>query len=746
MNALNVARNTTGSSLISVALYHGAKANTPTRVDEMLWSELVACLTEAVEDENAEKTNLLAWSPVSFRGIQRRADKNIAAVHALVLDVDATASAAEVKDALERASLAAMIYTSPSDPGDGTRFRVVAPTTRPMTAEECGRARVAFADAIGLDPACGVAKTLDPSRIFFVGRVTSTEPRSYWVGEGAPVDVDALLSAPLSGNWAAPAKTSTASSALDFDAERMARAEIVIENMPPSVSGHEGDEAHFQAACEAAKILGPNADAIEDVLLRKFNPRCVPPWGDLRVRREAERAAERRAKFERTTKAPLERVHAANDSSGSDDPNPPYVVNDGRVWLRDGRGGFRSPVKMRDLIPAIRAAGLYEIIGKDAENKRRRAEAIYDDGDLVTDFAKDFAEPRTLCRKEGDRLILIEGHECPVFEPSEDPAVGAWLACLFGDGVSAAEEWIASCAQRYIRQPAACFVHVGPDSIGKTVLHLALARMWGASEPVPLGGALAQFNGSIRRCPNVLDDEARELAKREVSTRDLRTLIAQDYRDVELKGKEKSGLHGCLRYAITANDVTQLTFRDLDGAATLAAIKVRLAVHVTPDERKAEAEDLLVRLRVTPNIDRIDLDRVARHFSWIQTTRDVRPSRFLGTHGSAADGAVLAGHAVEHARVFDYLRGVLESEAGVPHDDASPFIQARDGRLLVSTGDLARKLGGTYSDADLGRVQKALEPIRKRGSGRPKYKAVAIKRSFWELDPDALAEACGTEA
>lgn len=75
----------------------------------------------------------------------------------------------------------------------------------------------------------------------------------------------------------------------------LARAEAVAARLPPSVEGHGGDLALLRCASEVATILGPDPDAILDVLNRVFAPRCLPPWPPAKLAREAQRAAERQA-------------------------------------------------------------------------------------------------------------------------------------------------------------------------------------------------------------------------------------------------------------------------------------------------------------------------------------------------------------------------------------------------------------------------------------------------------------------
>ncbi len=93
---------------------------------------------------------------------------------------------------------------------------------------------------------------------------------------------------------AAPPKSQTRLSA-PTDDKQILKARRIAERCEPSLEGLGGDEAHFKAACEIATVLGEDVETITQVLLDTFNPRCDPPWPESRVKREAQRAAERQA-------------------------------------------------------------------------------------------------------------------------------------------------------------------------------------------------------------------------------------------------------------------------------------------------------------------------------------------------------------------------------------------------------------------------------------------------------------------
>ncbi len=273
-----------------VTFYTGDKNPIPSAVLDLQWDELVECLQYQCENEVAEKDDLLAFAPheladrckkcprpsgFSCDGALHRLKENVQEVTFLVLDLDAPGEVSQAM-ALERLGLAAVMYESPSSVLGSPRVRVVAPTSRPMIVAECARARFAFAELLGLAPGCGVEGAKDASKLFFVGRKPGTAPRVCWTFEGAPVDVDALLAAPLACTWegaAASAATATAVSAPGGKADAVA---MLVDFAVPD--GNASRTA-LHAACKIAEVTGDEAATLE-VLARVWGPRCVPPWDD----------------------------------------------------------------------------------------------------------------------------------------------------------------------------------------------------------------------------------------------------------------------------------------------------------------------------------------------------------------------------------------------------------------------------------------------------------------------------------
>ncbi len=204
---------------VRVTVYRGARDPEPARQDDLTWTETCDTLeieanrttsAPATAAPEAQKRALLAWSPVRLSKPYRK-NENVEAVTMLVLDVD-HGDPGTVVAALKERGWAGLLYESPSSTPVERRFRVVAPVVAPIAPSECRATRIAFAEALGLGPGCGVEGAIDASKIFFVGRLHGTAEREAWCIDGKPVDVAALPTPTL--KWGAGGATAATAAPL----------------------------------------------------------------------------------------------------------------------------------------------------------------------------------------------------------------------------------------------------------------------------------------------------------------------------------------------------------------------------------------------------------------------------------------------------------------------------------------------------------------------------------------------------
>lgn len=189
-----------------LTLYRGARQPVPLRQDDFdSWAEVVEALEDIVQREapkptasdlayahgdarEAQKLGLLAFAPHRLRTPYRKLE-NVIEVTLMVIDVD-RCNADALAERITELGIAAYMYASPSDnpldrDPDARRVRVVAPVSRSIAVDECRATRLAFAEALGLAPGCGVEGAIDAAKLFFCGRFNGAPPRQTWIFPGA---------------------------------------------------------------------------------------------------------------------------------------------------------------------------------------------------------------------------------------------------------------------------------------------------------------------------------------------------------------------------------------------------------------------------------------------------------------------------------------------------------------------------------------------------------------------------------
>ncbi|QDE72578.1 DNA primase [Myxococcus xanthus] len=188
---------------MKVAFYESAQDNVP-RAVELSWSELSEKLVTHRRSQcptspcvrGCPAKNGPAWSPVDI--VERRRTENVRAVTVAVFDLDhLTAAQLACLDAVERHGLAFAVHSTHSNrPPDDYCLRLTMPLSRPVLPREWPAVRAAAIRMLSLpaDPA-----TKDLARLYYLPDApTSAEPFAA-SGDGAPLDVDALLAMSRAG-------------------------------------------------------------------------------------------------------------------------------------------------------------------------------------------------------------------------------------------------------------------------------------------------------------------------------------------------------------------------------------------------------------------------------------------------------------------------------------------------------------------------------------------------------------------
>jgi archaellum biogenesis ATPase FlaH len=238
-----------------------------------------------------------AWSPAGYKNAALRANRNVVAVTALVLDFDGVSVSVLTQLWEALAGLRFIAHASHSDrPDDDYRcVRAVVELERPVPAAQWTRYRAAALEALGLvasvspDPV-----TSDPARIYYFPARGEGAPFDFAEQDGRPLAVpDEFLIAPDAPSVADAPAASTNAERPPASPAVIAAAASALAAHAPAVQGQGGDK---HTLVVAATLVHDYALADDEALplFEAWNRTCSPPWGvsDLRTKlRNARRYA-----------------------------------------------------------------------------------------------------------------------------------------------------------------------------------------------------------------------------------------------------------------------------------------------------------------------------------------------------------------------------------------------------------------------------------------------------------------------
>lgn len=206
---------------MKITTYHHLRDPKPAAEVETDWAGLVLALATA-RDRPPDKAQIGLWAPVELAPGTSRANANVRAVHALVLDYDGGHDWPTVLGSLAGAS--ALWHTTYSSRSDDLRARVVVQIGAPVAAQHWPAvAAWAMARWRWADPACK-----DAGRAYYLPCPDAEGKFEAGVVAGAPVDVSHLRVRPRVAARPVPGRTSLRDEATTQVFEprwRMAQAE-----------------------------------------------------------------------------------------------------------------------------------------------------------------------------------------------------------------------------------------------------------------------------------------------------------------------------------------------------------------------------------------------------------------------------------------------------------------------------------------------------------------------------------------
>ncbi len=227
---------------------------------------------------------------------------------------------------------------------------------------------------------------------------------------------------------------------------------------------------------------------------------------------------------------------------------------------------------------------------------------------------------------------LVEA-PCPLrdIEPTFNRDVQHWLTLLGGSEYRQLELWLAYVTT--LELPCAALFMEGPPSCGKSLLALAIARLWTDGGPTTMKQAMGDWTDAIARCPFIFADERMPMDGRgRARTADLREFLQADVRPYSRKYVPDGTMRGAVRAMLAANNRHLLDGEDSLTPWDVAAIVGRI-LHIevpsNPDGRGSPAGDFIRAMGWHPGTGMEDI--IARHILWLveNVVRPPNPQRFL---------------------------------------------------------------------------------------------------------------------
>lgn len=477
-------------------------------------------------------------------------------------------------------------------------------------------------------------------------------------------------------------------------------------------------EPSFSILRADVAALGQTSKYTPDVLAKKWN--SATEWARRRLA-EKDKAA-----------ALADRLRAAIESEERGEW-PWIVVQSGSYYVRRGALpiAYRGPKVRADLWTTAREE--WKDGGPDVYKPGKSGPMRMGVDDLLERYGYPVDEVHhALHEREPrieDRILVLPGPPI-VAKPRRHPEIGSWLAALGGPALL---DWIAVLTDLTYAAPALWIT--GAGGVGKSLLAVGLAKVWGAS-PTPMSRAFAEFNDSILTCPLVFGDE--EVPRGRDGRPDveaLKRLITETRRKINEKHKPVRDVTGAVRVIMASNNTNLIrTAADLTAEDAAALAERFVHIHVEPSD--AATIRRLLPSDGTIQRDWIDGGWIAEHALWLASTREVpmgprlrmspdseRLRRMLVTQPGA-------GFLVCQA-IYDWtLNAARATVKGSPPKDAE--IIWSEGTVLATATAVANRIP---EDSKRHSRKQIGQTLRRFSSGAKTVRDPnGVPRKFWAID------------
>lgn len=695
-----------------------------------------------------------AWSPAVYDGTGRSANAVIG-MDCVAFDLDHLTSAQleEIIPNLEPYSC--IIHSTHShDPDrDDTCLRVVLQISRPLTPEEIKPARLAVIEKLNLKYVD--ASTSDVGRIYFLPSCPVSGPTPWFTAQdGQTIDVDSLELASRSVRsrsspgpvleGSGPGAASLSPIELDPIRKQLLRVSNpesrelmrrVVRGERLAESGNRSNTINKACGVAAFAAIDSPPEALLELMRESINAMEPPETGSwFDVARDSMRRAmirrEAAKKQNRAESAAVSAVFREDDAAADDgkDEDQPSSQADAdsepaekfsavqigtwaaaqntspemfiKRWIIQHGGGYW-----------IFARGKYAtVLGReDAEisifrDLSRAPIELYDMDKSGNSRPKSLRsvvlEYGTVARKVRSSLVLQESfydaaeqtfHEAvrPLrkLRPAYDAEVQTYFELFGGKQKDTFLDWCALLPN--LDQQLCALYMMGEKNTGKSIFAQGAARLWNEDGPSTLVDALKPFNDTLTRNPFCFADE--KLPQSDTIIDDLREFIGNKNRALNRKFLNTTGLEGCVRLFIAANNDTLL--KDANPNVTQSDVEA-LAQRILFIDHGSGPTEFLENLRITRGPQYVDTfrskDRISRHILWLAENRKVENKSRFGVDGLQGDfHEQMITDPESNSNVLEFIVRYICDPLNAKHPDSHLIVG--DGRLLVSTEFCASK-------------------------------------------------------
>lgn len=187
-------------------------------------------------------------------------------------------------------------YSTHSSRPEARRWRIVAPSRDEIRPCEYAPVARGLMHSSGLPKEVFDSSCAEVERAYFLPAISSPDAEFLAVeGEGEPFDPVAMAAlAPPVERPRPPLVAKRVRATWEQEptgAPVEDRARAFLRTISPAVSGDHGHTVTFLAAAALVRGFSLSEQTAFDLLSSDFNPRCVPPWSDLELRRKVREAA-----------------------------------------------------------------------------------------------------------------------------------------------------------------------------------------------------------------------------------------------------------------------------------------------------------------------------------------------------------------------------------------------------------------------------------------------------------------------